>query len=67
MTWNFSTMKQQPFELCPFFGAAFSEIKNADILNISLIKYFGNDFAIGIYSSKNCPRHGSGQLPPVSS
>ena len=80
------------------FGAVFSEIKNADILNFSWIKYFGNDFSflikwhiwvyycwnygpsnlkaelkadfwlqIGIYSRKNCPRHGSGQLPPANS
>ena len=27
------------------FGAVFSEIKNADILNFSWIKYFGNDFS----------------------
>ena len=80
------------------FGGCFSEIKNADILNFSWIKYFGNDFSflikwhiwvyycwnygpsnlkaelkadfwfqIGIYSRKNCPRHGSGQLPPANS
>ena len=27
------------------FGAVFSEIRNADILNLSWIKYFGNDFS----------------------
>ena len=27
------------------FGAAFSEIKNADILKFSWIKYFGSDFS----------------------
>ena len=93
--WNSDPLKVKNLSI---FGAVFSEIKNADILNFSWIKYFGNDFSflikwhiwvyycwnygpsnlkaelkadfwlqIGIYSRKNCPRHGSGQLPPANS
>ena len=46
---NFVIQKWRPFEykvkswkICPFSGL---EIKNADILNFSWIKYFGNDFS----------------------
>ena len=91
-------LKVKNWKICPFLGVVFSEIKNADILNFSWIKYFGNYFSflikwhiwvcycwnygpsnlkaelkadfwlqIGIYSRKNCPRHGSGQLPPANS
>ena len=40
--WNSDPLKVQNLSI---FGAVFSEIKNADILNFSWIKYFGNDFS----------------------
>ena len=96
--WRPFEYKIKSWKLCPFLGLLFSGIKNADILNFSWIKYFGNYFSflikwhiwvyycwnygpsnlkaelkadfwlqIGIYSWKNCPRYGSGQLPPANS
>ena len=42
--WIGGPLKVKSWKICPFWGC-FSEIKNADILNFSWIKYFGNDFS----------------------
>ena len=49
---NFVILKWWPFEykvkswiICPFLGFVFFRNKNADILNFSWIKYFGNNFS----------------------
>ena len=48
---NFVILKWWPFKykvknwkMCSFLGLFFSQVKNADNLNFSWIKYFGNDF-----------------------